>query len=733
MTSISFDISVLELFWTLARGFKVVLFTGREPEVRRVRRRAPASAREIDFSLFYFAAGQGSGDSKLPAADGGREVRRRARLLGGLDAGAPLPRLRRALPEPVRRERGDRRDRPSGCGSAPAASSRRCTAPSGSPRSGRSSTTSRAGRVGISFASGWQPNDFVLAPENFADRKDLMFRQIETVRRLWRGEHVALPGPLGKDVELSILPRPVQAELPVWVTAAGNPETFRMAGERGFAILTHLLGQSVEELGEKIGVYRAAWRAAGHPGEGHVTLMLHTFVGDDDDAVREQVRAPMKEYLRSSVGLIQAAAWTFPTFKQATTGEDGKFTMNNLSEEELEAVLDFSFERYYETSGLFGTRERCGRLVEQLRAIGVDEIACLIDFYTDADAVLEHLPMLDAVRAEAQRPRSAEGAEVAVLQHPIAALIEEHGVTHFQCTPSMASMLLASPDGETAFRSLRQLLVGGEAFPVVLARQLRQLVPGPIENIYGPTETTIWSSTFRLGSADGQRSEDSVPIGRPLANQRLYVLDAHRRPVPVGVPGELFIGGDGVTRGYLNRPELNAERFLPDPFGPDRRAAVPDRRPRAYRAGGNVEFLGRIDHQVKLRGYRIELGEIEAVLAEHPEIQETAVVARTDAPGGDPRLVAYLVSRNGSPPAGAELRGYAEERLPEYMVPALFEVLDAMPRTPNGKLDRKALPAPAEKAAAERAAFVGPRDDAERRLVELWERQLGIKPVGVGD
>jgi natural product biosynthesis luciferase-like monooxygenase protein len=731
-TSISFDISVLELFWTLTRGFKVVVFTGREPEVRRVRRRAPATVRDIDFSLFYFAAGQGSGEGKYRL------------LMDGAKFADEHGFSAIWTPERHFHEFGGLYPNPSVISAAIAATTERLKIRAGSVVSPLHNPARIAeewsivdnlsgGRVGISFASGWQPNDFVLAPENFADRKDLMFRQIEIVKRLWRGDSIALPGPFGKDVEVSTLPRPIQPELPVWVTAAGNPETFRAAGEQGFAILTHLLGQTVEETGEKLAIYRAAWRAAGHPGDGHATLMLHTFVGDDVDEVREQVRAPMKEYLRSSVGLIQAAAWTFPTFKQATTGDDGKFTMENLSPEELDAVLDFSFERYFETSGLFGTPETCLRLVERLREIEVDEIACLIDFHTDADVVLAHLPKLDAVRAEATRPRPAAGAEVAVLQHPIAALIEEHGVTHFQCTPSMAGMLLAGPDGETAFRTLHQLLVGGEAFPVVLARQLRALVPGSIENVYGPTETTIWSSTFRLGSADGQRAEDSVLIGRPLANQRLYVLDRHRRPAPIGVPGELFIGGDGVTRGYLNRPELNDERFLADPFAGHGARLYRTGDLAVYRADGNVEFLGRMDNQVKLRGYRIELGEIEAVLADHPEVRETAVVARTDGPGGDPLLVAYLVSRNGSPPSAATLRGYAEERLPEYMVPAIFEVIDEMPRTPNGKLDRKALPAPAEKGAAEPAAFVAPRDDTERSLAELWERQLGVKPVGVRD
>ncbi|MCZ7669922.1 MAG: LLM class flavin-dependent oxidoreductase [Chloroflexi bacterium] len=214
------------------------------------------------------------------------------------------------------------------------------------------------GRVGIAFAAGWQPNDFALMPQNHERRKEILFENIETVRQLWRGETLPFPGPNG-DVMIRTLPRPIQPELPVWVTAAGNPETFRQAGAGGFHILTHLLGQTVEQLGEKLAIYRQAWRDGGHSGAGHVTLMLHTFIGDDLESVRSTVREPMKEYLRSALGLVREAAWHFPTFKQKAeaTGKNPMeiFDSEELTDEEMDALLEFAFNRYFETSGLFGT------------------------------------------------------------------------------------------------------------------------------------------------------------------------------------------------------------------------------------------------------------------------------------------------------------------------------------------------------------------------------------------
>jgi acyl carrier protein len=247
--------------------------------------------------------------------------------------------------------------------------------------------------------------------------------------------------------------------------------------------------------------------------------------------------------------------------------------------------------------------------------------------------------------------------------------------------------------------------------------------------MYGPTETTIWSSTFELDRADWSTAQ-TVAIGRPIDNTQFYILDRQMRPVPVGAIGELFIGGVGVARGYLDRPELTAERFVADPFSnrPGSRLYRTGDLAR-YRDDGSVDYVGRIDNQVKLRGYRIELGEIESVLSTHPQVRENAVVVRGEA-DGQQRLVAYVVGRDGRPSA-EELRGYLTERLPEYMVPAAFEFLDTLPRTPNQKVDRRALPAPTRSASDGR--HIAPRDELERQLAAIWERELNIAPIGLTD
>ena len=251
------------------------------------------------------------------------------------------------------------------------------------------------GRVGLSFASGWHSDDFVFAPENFSDRRQVMARHIETVRRLWRGESIPFIGGAGNEVQVRILPRPVQRELPVWVTAFGTVETFQMAGEIGANMLTHLLGQSVELVAEKIAIYRKAWREHGHEGSGHVTLMLHTFVGDDFDRVREKVRVPFCNYLKSSLDLLIGLA------KGAGLEVDPK----HITEQNVDALVTHAFNRYYETCGLFGTPDTCLQMIDKLKAAGVDEIACLIDFGVDADSVMSSLDYLNLVK-EASNKRT---------------------------------------------------------------------------------------------------------------------------------------------------------------------------------------------------------------------------------------------------------------------------------------------------------------------------------------
>lgn len=261
------------------------------------------------------------------------------------------------------------------------------------------------GRVGVSFASGWNASDFVFAPDNYSDRRTIIERDIDMVRRLWRGEAVQFKGGAGNQVDVKILPTPVQAELPIWVTAFGSPETFRLAGRLGANLLTHLLGQSVELLAEKIELYRSALREHGHePGAYTATVMLHTFIGSDEEAVREKVRAPFCDYLKSSLDLLAAFA------TEAGIGVDPK----HLSEDSRDAMVHHAFNRYYQSCALFGTPASCLPLLSRLKAAGVDEIACLIDFGIDSDSVmegLEHLrDLVQATRSPMDKVRAAHAS-----------------------------------------------------------------------------------------------------------------------------------------------------------------------------------------------------------------------------------------------------------------------------------------------------------------------------------
>lgn len=310
-------------------------------------------------------------------------------------------------------------------------------------------------------------------------------------------------------------------------------------------------------------------------------------------------------------------------------------------------------------------------------------------------------------------------------------LINRHHITTLHFVPSMLQAFLDTP-GVASCTSLKRVICSGEALPAELVRRFYRHSSAALHNLYGPTEASVDVSYWACPAEPG----DTVPIGRPIANTALYILDRQLNPVPVGIPGELHIGGVGLARGYLNRADLSAEKFIPNPFGNSFDAGAGSRLYKTgdlsrFRPDGTIEYLGRIDHQVKIRGFRIELGEIEARLHEHPDIKEAAVLAREDQPG-DKRLVAYIVA-NRTDSIGVELlRGFLSDKLPEYMVPSAFVYLDAMPLSSNGKLDRKALPAP-DRQAQLQTAYVAPRNDSEEMLAAIWADVLGLKAVGIED
>jgi len=353
-------------------------------------------------------------------------------------------------------------------------------------------------------------------------------------------------------------------------------------------------------------------------------------------------------------------------------------------------------------------------------------------------------------------------SERAANPEALADYFHRHPVDCLKIVPSHLSALLTASRPERILPRQR-LILGGEACSWQLIEQIQQLSTCQIFNHYGPTEATVGATTFAIVAEQTKQVSQTVPLGRPLANTQIYLLDPNLQPVPIGVPGELYIGGAGVARGYLNRPELTQERFIPNPWekskvknqnskflspsAPPASILREGLRPtapsalfldsRLYKTGdlarylpdGNIEFLGRIDRQVKIHGFRIELGEIEAALRQHPAIRETVVVAREDRPDIK-HLVAYIVPEKQSAPITSELREFLQQQLPEYMVPSAFVKLKAMPLLPNGKVDLQALPA-AEAIAPETDTFAAPRTTVEKILAEIWQQILGLEQVGI--
>lgn len=715
VTSLSFDISVLELFWTLARGFKLVLM-GDEDRTAVSRGPVRVSDKAMEFSLMYWGNDDGQGPQKYRL------------LLEGAKFADTHGFCAVWTPERHFHAFGGPFPNPSVSGAAVAAVTQNlavragsCVAPLHHPvriaEEWAMIDNLTNGRTGLGIASGWHPVDFVIRPENRPpNNKKAMFEMIDTLRKLWRGDTVEFDKGDGP-VPVQTLPRPVSRELPIWLTTAGNPDTWREAGHLGANVLTHLLGQSIAEVAEKITIYHTALREAGHDPAGFtVTLMLHSFVARDRDHAREVARGPMKSYLLAAAGLVKQYAWAFPAFKRPQGAKNPMdIDLSSLSQDEVDGILDFAFNRYFEDSGLFGTVDDCLDRVEQLKAIGVTEIACLIDYGINTDQVLEGLfPLAEVVK------RANAGLDLPDDDFSIAAQIHRHKVTHLQCTPSMARMLVMNDDSRAALAKVGNVMIGGEALPGVLARDIAQLTGQPVLNMYGPTETTIWSTTHPTKGGTG-----IVEIGTPIANTQVYILDDDFQPAN---EGELFIGGDGVTRGYWNQAALTKDRFIANPFGMGRLYRTGDL---VRRGADGIRFLGRVDHQVKIRGHRIELGEIDAALDAQPGITAAVAIAREDR-DGDIRLVAYYT---GSP--AGDLRAALAQRLPAHMVPAHFVPLAEMPLTPNKKIDRKALPAPAAaQQPAQNAAIVAPAgadNDTAGQIAAIWCDVLGIAQVNPSD
>jgi natural product biosynthesis luciferase-like monooxygenase protein len=711
LTSLSFDISVVELLYPLTRGARVLLIAD-DQLLGPMRPKPRTVSRPMRFSLFYF-----SSDATHAGDDKYRLLREGALFADrhGFDAIWTPERHFHAF--------GGLFPNPSVLGAALAALTTRLEIRAGSVVVPLHEPLRVAeewavvdnlsnGRVGIACASGWHPNDFALRPQAYADRRGALSRGIDTLRRLWRGESITVPNGEGRDVDVTVWPRPIQPELPIWVTTGGSRETWIKAGEIGAHVLTHFLGQTIEDLESKIGVYRRTLAEHGHdPARHRVTLMLHTYLDRDGDRARETVHEPFVRYLDSSVDLIASLARNL----------ERAFDPDTMSASDRRDLLIYAFNRYARSHALFGSPEECAPLIDRLRALGVDEIACLIDFGVETASVVESLPVLDELK-------QLSNAQVAGEPRRLADTLRRYAPTVMQCTPTLARLLAEDEEIAPVLRGLRLWLVGGEALPGALAMKLRQQCDGRIVNMYGPTETTVWSLAHEVAKPP---ASGTVSIGRPLPNTHVYVVDEEGQPVPVGVPGEIQIGGAGVGRGYWWQPATTAVSFRPDPFGPPGARVYVTGDIARYRADGTLEFLGRRDQQVKLRGFRIELTEIEAALRAHSAVQDAAVVVHPD---DDARLVAYVVaaSMQDGRRDPADVRDYLTARLPGYMVPADIVFVAALPTTPNGKIDRRALPSPAS-LRAPAAATVAPATRLEQQIAEIWQHVLHRPAVGIHD
>jgi amino acid adenylation domain-containing protein len=333
-------------------------------------------------------------------------------------------------------------------------------------------------------------------------------------------------------------------------------------------------------------------------------------------------------------------------------------------------------------------------------------------------------PLLNGARLVVARPGGHQDSAY------LAELIAQHKITVLHFVPSMLRIFLEQPTLDGC-GDLRLVVCSGEALSVDLQETFFARFDAELHNLYGPTEASIDVTNW---ACERSRNRSTIPIGRPIANTQIYILDSHMQPVPIGVPGELHIGGDGLARGYLNRPELTAEKFVANPFVSEPGARLYRTGDRAcYLPDGNIEFLGRVDNQVKIRGYRIELGEIEAALKQHSAVKDSVVMARARDSSEERKLVGYIVPNQDSVASTSDLRSLLRQKLPDYMIPSAFVFLNALPLTPNGKVDRTQLPPTDDSRPSLDQGFVEPRSEIEELVAQVWREVLKVEKVGVYD
>lgn len=548
------------------------------------------------------------------------------------------------------------------------------------------------GSAGLSIAAGWNPADFVLSFRSMQQRREVVERQIDDLRALWRGETVLCADAKGRHFAVRTAV-PTGHTIPLWLTVSNQTEQFLQAARQRVGVLTHLLEQDVEQLARNIESYREAWRQqwGRDAAPGRVVVMLHTLVADDDAKAEATAVPHLTRYLATAREALRSLAGPAAvTDVQADVRAEREFLE--------QAALRLVHER-----SLIGGAQAVRKRLQRLWRLGVDEVACLVDFGLKESDVLGSLRQLLAVR-----PLPAE-----TVAPPLP--------THFQCTPSAARLLLQ--DGPAAWMEhLRCWAVGGEALDAPLLMKMRSATGAHILNLYGPTEATVWSSAAHVA----ERRTGPLSIGRPLAGTRLYVLDDRLQPVPQGVAGQLFVAGAGVAQGYWRGPGITAEAFLPDlVVSGERMYATGDCA--RLNGQGAIEFLGRADRQVKLNGHRLELDSVRKIVALHPEVAEAVVLALPAAESAGVEVVTFIVPRPG---AADELVPRLRDHLSAFLEPgsqpAEWMAVNAIPLTPSQKTDEAALVAAlqAHRVSAASQALVtaseGPPELATMR--ELWSR-----------
>ncbi|HKG22749.1 MAG TPA: amino acid adenylation domain-containing protein [Blastocatellia bacterium] len=408
--------------------------------------------------------------------------------------------------------------------------------------------------------------------------------------------------------------------------------------------------------------------------------------------------------------------------------EEGENFESSVQPDNLAYVIYTSGSTGRPKGVMISHRAICNRLLwmqKYFPLTAADRVLQKTPFSFDASVWEFYVPLIAGAELIMARPGGHQESDYLVKA------VAEHEATILQAVPSMLRVLLDDPAFEKC-ASLRRVFCGGEAFPTRLKEDFFARMDAKLVNLYGPTEASIDATFLECERADKAWADlANIPIGRPLANVQVYVLDEYMGPVPVGVRGELYISGAGLARGYMDRPDLTAEKFLPNRFSerPGERLYRTGDQAR-HLAGGIVEFLGRADHQVKLRGFRIELGEIESALDRSPSVKKAVVLAREDAPG-EKRLVAYVIPEIRGEHLASELQSFLKERLPDYMIPSAFVILDAFPLSLNGKLNRQKLPPPERAYGESEQAFIAPRTPIEEQVARIWAEVLNLPVVGI--